>query len=145
MTKYIEKERAKYWPISRKLMAQYKDGSHTEKDRNGNLIWKQNGLLHRDGDKSAYIGCEGTSVWYQNGSIHRNGDKPAFIDADGTLQWRQNGQLHRFGGPAVIYPNSKREWYWRGEEITQEVDEWLNGEEWKGTPEQIVEFQLRFT
>ena len=144
MTKYIDQERAKYWPVSPELMVQYDDGSHTEKDRYGDLIWKKNGKLHRDGDKPARIDRDGHLVWYQNGLYHRDGDKPATIWADGTLEWFQNNLRHRFSGPAVIYASDKLEWWINYENITKEVNEWLAGEEWQGTPEQIFEFQLRF-
>ena len=144
MTKYIKKELAKYWPVSPELMAQYNDGSHTRKDSSGNLEWKKDGKTHRDGDKPAYIGADGSLLWTQNGKIHRDGDKPAWICSDGTLYWCQNGQWHRSCGPAVIRSDGRQEWWINGKDITQEVNEWLAGEEWQGTPEQIVEFKLRF-
>ena len=144
MTKYITQELARYWPISRKLMAQYCDGTHTRKDRNG-LSWYQNNNWHRDGDKPAYIHADGSLEWFQNGELHRDGDKPAGIYADGSLFWYKNGQLHRFGGPALINPDGTLEWVIYDENITPEVRKWLNKKRWRGTTEQIVEFQLRFT
>ena len=144
MTKYIDQERAKYWPVSPELMAQYKDGSHTEKSRHG-LYWRnQNGQLHRDSDLPAKIWADGTIQWFQNGQLHHDGDKPAWIDAYGRLEWWQNGKTHRFCGPAVIYHDDTLEWVIYDKNITKEVNEWLAGEEWRGTPEQIFEFQLRF-
>ena len=77
--------------------------------------------------------------------MHRDGDKPAISGADGYLGWCLNGERHRSRGPAVIHPNGKLEWWINGQYITPEVNEWLAGEEWRGTPEQIFEFQLRFT
>ena len=59
MITYAKKEQAKYWPITPELMTQYRDGSHTEKDWNGNFIWYQNGQYHRDGDLPACIGSKG--------------------------------------------------------------------------------------
>lgn len=142
MTSYAKKERARYWPISRKLMAHYNDRSHANETSIG-LWWYQNGLAHRDGDKPAYISPKGTLYWYQNAKTHRDGDLPAVIRWNGTLEWWQNNQLHRICGPAVIY-NSVLEWWINGQEITQDVRTWLNRKPWRGTPEQIVEFQLRF-
>ena len=144
MTKYIEGERAKYWPVHKKLMAQYRDGSHTISTVHS-LEWCQNGELNRDGDKPARIWADGGLGWWQNGLRHRDGDLPAVIDADGVLEWWQNNERHRFNGPAVIYPNGRQEWWINHKNITLEVNEWLAGEEWQGTPEQIFEFQLRFT
>lgn len=145
MTKYITQERARYWPVSRKLMAQYWDGTHTKKDSIG-LNWlNQNGLPHRDGDKPAWISRHGTLEWFQNGKLHRDGDKPARIDANGALTWCQNSQWHRSCGPAEINPDGYLAWWINHEEITHEVKKWLGRKRWHGTPEQIAEFQLRFT
>ena len=145
MTKYITQERAKYLPISRKLMAKYKDGLHTHKNSFGGLYWNKNGLLHRNDDKPAVIDVDGTLQWRQNGQLHRDGDKPAFIGSNWTLDWCQNGNRHRACGPAVIYSDGKLEWWINDENITLEVKKWLNRKRWRGTPEQIAEFQLRFT
>jgi hypothetical protein len=120
MKKYIATERAKYWPVSKELMAQYKDGSHTYGSKDGTLIWEKNGQWHRDGDL------------------------PAVIYPDGQLEWRQNERLHRLCGPAVIYSNGKLGWLINGKNITQEVCAWLADTKWRGTLEQIAEFQLRF-
>ena len=144
MITYADKEQARYWPVSKELMAQYRDSSHTEKDRNGNLIWLKNGLRHRDGDKPAYIGVNGNLGWYQNGELHRDGDKPAVIGRDGDLIWYKNGQRHRICGPSRIYASGRLKWWINGKDITLEVNLWLNGLLWRGTIEQIVEFQLRF-
>ena len=144
MSEYIKKDRTRYWPVSPELMAQYKDGSHTEKNKFDSLIWKKNNKIHRDGDKPAYIGAYGQLEWWQNGQRHRDGDKPTWIGRDGELAWYQNGQMHRICGPAVIYANGKLEWVIYDENITLEVNAWLAGKEWQGTPEQIVEFKLRF-
>ena len=145
MTKYIEGERAKYWPVPKKLMAQYSDGSYDRKAFNGDLYWTQNGTYHRDGDKPAIIEADGSLTWRQNGEQHRDGDRPAYIDCDGTVIWYLNDQPHRFVGPSFIGSDGSLEWYINGEEITEEVNRWLDGQPWCGTPEQIFEFQLRFT
>ena len=145
MSNYAEQERAKWWPVSPELMAQYRDGSHYYEDSNGALYWKnKNDRCHRDGDKPAYIGRY-ILEWCQDGQQHRDGDRPAIIYAeDGNLFWCQHGQTHRLCGPAVIY-GDKLEWVIYDENITQEVNEWLAGEEWQGTPEQVERFQRRFT
>jgi hypothetical protein len=144
MKKYIATERAKYWPVSKELMAQYKDGSHTYGSKDGTLIWEKNGQWHRDGDLPAVIYPDGQLEWYQNGLVHRDGDKPAVIYPNGQLEWRQNERLHRLCGPAVIYSNGKLGWLINGKNITQEVCAWLADTKWRGTLEQIAEFQLRF-
>ena len=129
MIAYAEKERARYWPVSKKLMAQYRDGSHTKKNSNGDLYWLKNDKIHRDEDKPAYIFPDGHLEWYQNDKLHRDGDKPAWIGASGGLSWWQNGQVHRFSGPAAIYPDGTPKWCWRGEKIPvnsqEEFIEWM--------------------
>ena len=117
LQEYWLNEKAKYWPVPDELMAQYDDGSHSAQRRTHKYWQNQNNRVHRDGDKPAIIWADDTLYWYQNGLQHRDGDKPAFIGRDGKLAWWQNGQLHRFGGPALINPDGKQEWYWRGEKI----------------------------
>ena len=142
--KYWQNEHKKYWPVSPELLAQYKDGSHTMQNKYG-LYWEnKNGEWHRDGDKPAILDALGYLAWLQNGKLHRDGDNPAKIWPDGTLEWWQNDKRHRFRGPAIIRADGRLEWVIYDENITQEVNEWLGSEEWQGTPEQIVEFQLRF-
>ena len=114
--KYWQNAHKKYWSISKKLMAQYRDGSHTEKDRDGNLIWKKDGKLHRDGDKPAWISSDGTLAWVKNDQYHRDGDLPAYIGADGRLGWYQNGEMHRDNDkPAWIGADGGLQWYQNGE------------------------------
>ena len=142
MSNYAAQERARWWPVPAELMAQYKDGSHTDEDRCGSLEWWQNDQRHRDGDLPAFIDADGTLEWYQNNLRHRDGDRPAIIwangslgwcknnqwhrvgdlpaviQANGVLHWYQDNQRHRFGGPAIIWPSGTLEWwYWRGEKI----------------------------
>ena len=112
---------SKYWPVSTNLLAEYRDGSHTE-THDGHLYWRN-----------------------KNGELHRDGDKPAVIYAYGYLGWFQNGERHRSCGPAVIRSDGRNEWWINGQYIDDLVYDWLAGAEWQGTPEQIVEFQLRFT
>ena len=143
MTSYAKKELARYWPVAAELMAQYRDGSQTYNDI-ASISWRQNNQLHRDGDLPAFIGRYGTLEWRQNNQLHRDGDLPAVIGKDGQLEWWKNSLRHRSCGPAVIYASSRLEWWINNREITQEVRKWLVNEEWQGTTEQIVEFQLRF-
>jgi hypothetical protein len=143
MKKYAKQELAKYWPVSRELMAEYKDGTET-RNAGGDLYWLQNGLWHRDGDKPAVIRANGTLAWFQNNQYHRDGDYPAWIGADGSLAWWQNYQLHRSCGPARIFQHGKLEWWINDKNITKQVRAWLARKKWQGTPEQITEFQLRF-
>ena len=138
---YRTEERAKWWPVSKELMASYRDGDkpayidadgalhwdngqlHRDEDKpaviyaNGTLGWYKNGLLHRDGDKPAWIGADGALEWCKNGEQHRDGHKPAEIWADGTLEWWKNSRVHRLTGPAVIDSNNKFEWWFKGKKI----------------------------
>jgi hypothetical protein len=171
MNDYL-KERELWWPVSKKILASYKDGSHTEKNSYGTLKWyKKSGFYHRKGDKPAVINTDGTLEWYKNGLLHRDGDKPAVIGSDGLLEWWKNGQWHRDGdkpavigsdgslvwyknslrhrttGPALIRPNKKEEFLINGKNITTEVKSWLKTRKYKHTftPEQQVEFTLTFS
>jgi hypothetical protein len=143
-TKYAQTERAKYWPVSAELMAEYKNGTQTYETMHGTLHWEKNDLLHRDGDQPAVIDVVGNLYWYQNNLLHRDEDRPARIDENSLLLWYQNNKWHRSSGPAVIYPSGTLEWWINGEDITLEVRKWLARTKWQGTPEQITEFKLRF-
>jgi hypothetical protein len=60
------------------------------------LEWSKNGTLHRDGDKPAVIGNDGTMGWYKNGALHREGDNPAIISEINNLKvWAKNGFISR--------------------------------------------------
>jgi hypothetical protein len=115
-------ERKLWWPVSSELLANYCDGSHT-KEWVGSLLWLQNDVYHRDGDKPAYISSNGTLIWYTN------------------------GLPHRLAGPAVIYPDKKKEYWINGNNITKDVNAWLKTcqYEYPFTPEQQVEFVLTFS
>jgi hypothetical protein len=126
-------------------LVQYKDGTHVKKKKCGTLTWLKNNLVHRDEDKPAAILPSDTLAWYQNGKQHRDGDKPAIISLNGTLEWWQNDKRHRLCGPAAINSDGTPEWWVNGKNITTELNTWLADQEWQGTPEQITEFQLRFS
>ena len=169
MKKYLS-ERAKWWPVSPELMASYRDGSHTHNFGNAELAWWKDGYFHRDGDKPAYIGSDGSLEWYKNGQYHRDGDlpaiiyadgelawfkngvrhrdgdKPAWIRADSTLQWYKNDEWHRTTGPAIIHPNNKHRYWINGVDITKEVKSWLKTRKYRVpfTLEQQAEFNLTF-
>ena len=146
MNEYLA-ERELYWPVSKNLLAEYKDSSQTKKTqcnslewrkngslhrngdkpaliyRNGSLEWWKNGQFHRDGDKPAEICADGELLWWKNGLNHRDGDKPAWIGAFSTLKWYKNGLLHRTTGPAVIRQNIRNNDYNRNNNY------WINGVE----------------
>ena len=170
MNEYL-KERKLWWPVSPKLMASYRDGSHASKTADGTLIWYKNDDFHRNGDKPAVIYWDGTLVWFKNNLRHRDDDMPAFIYADGSLGWWKNGQRHRDGdrpaviywngsltwykngqihrttGPAVIHSNNKHEYWINGVNITAKVNAWLKTRDYLHpfTLEQQVEYTLTFS
>jgi hypothetical protein len=161
MNDYL-KEQDLWWPVSQELMASYKDGSHTKKWATGSLVWyktsflhrdgdnplplRADSFLHRDGDKPATIWPDGSLEWRKNGLLHRDGDKPAVIHSNGRLEWWKNGERHRETGPAVIHPNNIQEYWINGNNITKEVESWLETRKYNYpfTPEQQVEFVLTF-
>jgi hypothetical protein len=144
MNKYVKQELTQYWPVSKEQMALYKDGTNTDINHYGAIIWEKNGKRHRDGDLPAEIWPDGSLFWKKNGWLHRDGDRPARIEPGGNLSWYQNGELHRTSGPARIWKNGKLEWWIRDKNITLEVHTWLADTKWRGTLEQIAEFQMRF-
>jgi hypothetical protein len=84
-------------------------------ERNGDELWYQNGVLHRDGDFPAVIRQNGKSlIWIKNGHSHRE-QGPAIILPNGRQEWYLNGVRHRDGGPAIIDPVKGDEYWKHGE------------------------------
>ena len=112
---------------------------------NGVTTYTKNGRYHRE-DGPAIIWKDGTSQWYFNGKKHRD-DGPA-IDLKNVKIWYKNGKKHRDDGPAEIYSNDEYFWWNDGNNITEEVNEWIltnnvvDYKEW--TNKEIAMFKLKF-
>ena len=111
---------------------------------NGRREWWWRGRRHR-ADGPAVMWPDGRKEWYLHGDRHR-ADGPAYIGADGTREWWVHDQRHCVDGPAYIHPDGRQWWYVQGRNITGEVTAWMlnNNITWPFTPEQLVEFQLRW-
>jgi len=67
----------------------------------------------------------GTKRWRDNyGRLHRL-DGPAVIGNHGSKYWYVNGLRHRIDGPAIIKYDGKTEWWVNGNQISNEVEVWL--------------------
>lgn len=88
-------------------------------DDKGNVIWKQNGYLHRnDGPAIELIG--GGKEWYIKSKRHRE-DGPAIEHSSGAKEWYINDLRHNEKGPAVIGAgNNFESWYIKGIKLTEE-------------------------
>lgn len=122
-------------------------------------VWSNKGLFHR-ADGPAYIsyfknGKVNIEAWYINGIYHReNGPVYIAYNEDRSVYhevWRINNLLHREYGPAVICNrsiNPWEEWHINGNEITNEVNEWIvkyNIPHWtKWTNKEKAMFKLKF-
>jgi hypothetical protein len=77
-----------------------------------NKYWYLNDVFHRDYDRPACIGYEGTKIWCQYGKDHRDNDKPAIIGSNSYKGWSQYSKYHRDNDkPAIIWDNGGME-YW---------------------------------
>ena len=47
------------------------------------------------------------------------------VDANGDQEWWVNDQLHRPDGPAVIGAAGSQAWWVRGQNITAQVEAWM--------------------
>ena len=47
------------------------------------------------------------------------------VDAAGTQAWYVNGQRHRLDGPAVISAAGTQEWWVNDQNITTQVNSWM--------------------
>jgi hypothetical protein len=81
--------------------------------KTGALYWYKDGLIHRDGDRPAYISKE-YHIWYKNGKFHREGDLPAVIK-DSYLCWYKNGVIDREGDLPAVMDGKVQIWYKNGE------------------------------
>jgi len=84
--------------------------------------------------------------WYLHGQLHRT-DGPAVTRTDGSQEWYLNDQLHRTDGPAVIRSDGSQQWYIRGQDITTEVEAWMQSWEvtWPWDESTRVEFALSWS
>lgn len=57
----------------------------------GTMIWKRDGMKHRDGDKPALIDYDGSLAWFTNGVFCRDGMKPASLHTSGVASWSTDG------------------------------------------------------
>ena len=108
------------------------------------LEWYQQGQLHRDHDSPAIIRGP-VWRWFCRGRAERAGLMPTVVHGHGVMMWDYLEGRHRTTGPAVWRLNGDHEWYVHDVNITAHVREWLGATPWRGTPQQIAEFQLRFT
>ena len=84
-------------------------------DENGMIVYRLNGVIHRDGDEPAIIYANGDRVYYVNGKLHRDGDQPAVIFSNGSVEYWFDGKLHREGDkPAIIRTSGSKMWYTHG-------------------------------
>jgi hypothetical protein len=56
--------------------------------------WYNDGKRHRDNDKPAIIGYDGSESWYKDGELHRDNDEPAFISSYGTKEYWKNDKRY---------------------------------------------------
>ena len=110
----------------------------------GTQAWCVNGQLHRI-EGPAYIGENGTQEWLVNGERHRLAG-PAYIGANGTQEWWVNGQLHRLDGPASIRASGKQEWWVNYQNITTQVEAWMQTQAvtWPWDDQTQMQFILTF-
>lgn len=80
----------------------------------GTQMWYQHGEIHRE-NGPAVIRSDGLEEWYKNGVKHRDNDLPAIIETNGTKEWCKNGKLHRENDkPAIIHADGSKYWYKNG-------------------------------
>ena len=87
-------------------------------------------------------------IWYDDKDAEHRDNGPSLIlyNKDGTIrkiQYQIHGELHRVYGPTVIdydynYVNYKFLWHFKGEKYTEEVNQWIqnnNFNSWEGMTE----------
>jgi len=91
------------------------------------------------------VDAAGTQAWWVNSQRHRL-DGPAYIGANGTQEWWVNSQRHRLDGPAHIWANGYQEWWVRGQNITTQVNSWMQTQAvvWPWDDQTQMQFILTF-
>lgn len=80
------------------------------------------------GDVQIWIWPPDNDVWFYKKSRrgilspHRDGDLPATCNQSGHKRWYKNGAIHRHSGPAIIYPDGKEEFWWKGIRCSDEIE-----------------------
>ena len=73
----------------------------TEVLEDGTLVWKKNGLIHRDDNLPAIV-HPNHDIEYRSMGVLHNTYLPSLVLGDGTIEWYENDENHRLNGPAVI-------------------------------------------
>ena len=63
----------------------------------------------------------GIQHWYFNGKLHRDNDKPAIVGSNEYKVWCLNNKLHRENGPAIIFTDGTKSWYYNGTKYTEKI------------------------
>ena len=110
----------------------------------GTQEWRLKGQLHRL-DGAAVIYANGSQEWRIQGRLHRL-EGPAYIGANGTQEWWVNGHLHRLDGPASIRASGKQEWWVNYQNITTQVEAWMQTQAvtWPWDDQTQMQFILTF-
>ena len=68
------------------------------------------------------------------------------VDAEGTQRWYVNDQLHRLDGPAYISADGDQEWWVNGQNITSQVNSWMQTQAvvWPWDDQTQMQFILTF-
>ena len=68
------------------------------------------------------------------------------VDAAGTQEWRVNGELHQLDGAAVIWADGHQEWWVNDQNITTQVNSWMQTQAvvWPWDDQTQMQFILTF-
>ena len=91
------------------------------------------------------VDANGDQEWWVNDQLHRP-DGPAVISAYGPQAWYVNGQRHRLDGPAVIWANGDQERWVNDQNITTQVEAWMQTQAvtWPWDDQTQMQFILTF-
>ena len=82
--------------------------------KNGDVWWFKNGLYHRETNP-----CKDCFLCYNNEQTLCDEPGPAKIYKEGTRVWHKNSYSHREAGPAIIFPNGRKDYWINGEKISK--------------------------
>lgn len=92
-----------------------------------------------------YINDPSGTIWFKTADNPGN-DLPNTVWSSGRREWHPNTMLHRLTGPAVITELGARLWFVHGQNITPQVEQWMQANHYSlpFTEDQQMEFTLKF-
>lgn len=75
---------------------------------------------HSENDIPSFRDPHTGTFWHDNGKLHRDGDKPAWVGPDGTEAYYYHGLPHRANGPAITGGQQQDSYWLFGKQVQED-------------------------